>query len=251
MFHIISNSSIEHIGLEEEQHVLNSNTEYIILAGNISVTNKRTMIYAEKLATMYPTSCIIFNHGVLESYKGLYNKIETGFDLHINEFKKCPDNLYFPKGKCIGDYDFYCTVGWPTLIEENNFQESYFLNLLHKDMDEEIYIDNVLMSTHYVRHFTLENIVEECNKEKIKIAEWLAKDQGKPKILVSALGDQCASYVGESTYKTFDGLDLSGITWICGADQDFIGSHRGAHVISLPGRDRTRYVSEETMNLIL
>jgi hypothetical protein len=106
------------------------------------------------------------------------------------------------------------------------------------------------MSTYYTRYFTLENVVEEVNKEKTRVAEWLASDQGKPKILVSALGDQCASYVGESTYKTFDGLDLSGITWICGSDQDFVGEHRGARVISLPGRDRTRYVSEETMNLI-
>jgi hypothetical protein len=49
----------------------------------------------------------------------------------------------------------------------------------------------------------------------------------------------------------FEGIDLTGITWICGGDFDFIGPHRGAHVICLPGRDRTRYISEETMNLIL
>ena len=251
MFHIISNSSIGHIDREEEQHVLNNNTEYIIIAGNLSLTNKRTMLYAETLATMYPNSHVIFNHGVLESYNGLYNRIEDGFDLHVNEFKKSPSNLYFPKGKCVGDYDFYCTIGWPTLIVEHNFQDSYFAKSLQKGMDQEIYIDDMLMSTYYTRNFTLENVIEESNKEKIRVAEWLATDQGKPKILVSALGDQCSSYVGKSTYKTFDGLDLTGITWICGSDQDFVGDYRGAHVISLPGRDRTRCVSQETMNLIL
>lgn len=250
MFHIISNSSIGHLDPEEEQHVLNNNTEYIIVVGNLSLTNKRTMLYAETLATMYPTSLVIFNHGVLESYNGIYKKIEDGFDLHVNDFKKSPTNLYFPKGKCVGDYDFYCTIGWPTLIEERNFQESYFIKSLQKGMDQEIYIDDVLMSTYYTRYFTLENVIEECNKEKIKVAEWLANDQGKPKILISALGDQCPSYVGESSYRTFDGLNLSGITWICGSDHDFIGPYRGANVISLPGRDRTRYVSQETMNLV-
>jgi protein associated with RNAse G/E len=124
MFHIISNSSIGHMDLDPEQHIIDPNTKYIIIAGNTSVTNKRAMLYAEQLAKMYPNSYIIFNHGVLESKQGLYDRIRDGFELHINEFKKSPKNLYFPKGTVIGDYDFYCTTGWPFIIEENKF--SYY-----------------------------------------------------------------------------------------------------------------------------
>ena len=250
MFHIISNSSLGHIDFEPEQHIIDTNTKYIIIAGNLSITNKRSMLYAETMAKMYPNTNVIFNPGVLESRQALYDRIEHGFNLHINEFKKTPSNLYFLKGKCVGDYDFYCTAGWPAIIEENNFQDSFFAKELYKGLDQEIYIDDVLMSAHYFRNFTLENVLEECQKEKEKIEEWLANDQGKPKILISSIGDQCASFVGASTYKTFGDLDLTGITWICGGDYEFIGTHRGAHVICLPGRDRTKYISEETMDLI-
>jgi hypothetical protein len=251
MFHVISNSSIEHLDWEPEQHIIDPKTDYIIVAGNTSITNKRSMLYAETLAKMYPSSQVIFNHGVLESKKGLYDRVEQGFELHVNEFKKTPSNLNFPKGKCIGSYDFYCTVGWPTIIEENNFCESFFVKFLHKNIDQEIYIDDQLMSKHFARMYTLENVIEKKNIEKEKILQWLDADQGKPKILISAMGDQSPSYVGDSTYTTFEGIDLQGVTWICGGDYDFIGPSRGAHVICLPGRDRTRYISEETMNLIL
>jgi hypothetical protein len=251
MFHVISNSSIEHLDWEPEQHIIKPGTNYIILAGNITLTNKRAVLYAETLAKMYPDVHIIFNHGVLEAYQGLYDRIENGFELHVNEFKKTADNLNFPKGKCVGDYDFYCTVGWPTIIEEHNFHESFFVKSLHKSIDQELYINGQLMTNHYPRWYTLENVIEKSNLEKEKVAKWLSIDQGKPKVLISAMGDQSASYVGKSTYTTFEGIDLSGINWICGGDFDFIGPNRGAHVICLPGRDRTRYISEETMNLIL
>jgi hypothetical protein len=251
MFHVISNSSIEHLDWEPEQHIIHPGTNYIVLAGNITLTNKRAVLYAETLAKMYPDVHIIFNHGVLEAYQGLYDRIEQGFELHVNEFKKTADNLNFPKGKCVGNYDFYCTVGWPTIIEENNFHESFFVKSLHKSIDQELYIDGQLMTNHYPRWYTLENVIEKSNLEKEKVAKWLSVDQGKPKVLISAMGDQGASYIGKSTYTTFEGIDLTGITWICGGDFDFIGPYRGAHVICLPGRDRTRYISEETMNLIL
>lgn len=251
MFHIISNSSLGPMDLEPEQHVIDVNTKYIIIAGNLAMSNKRTMLYAETLAKMYPDINVIFNHGVLESRQAIYERIEDGFDLHVNEFKKSPGNLHFPKGQCVGDYDFYCTIGWPTIIEENNFDKSFFVRHLYKGLDQEIYIDDELMSKHYFRNYTLENVNEEYQKEKVKIQQWLANDQGKPKVLVSSIGDQGSSYVGESSYITFNGVDLSGIIWICGGDNNFIGEHRGARVICLPGRDRTKYISEETMNLVL
>ena len=238
------------MGQEPEQHVIDNTTKYIIIAGNISETNKRSMLYAETLANMYPSINVIFNFGITESGQQLFDRIENGFELHINSFKKSPANLYYPKGACIGNYDFYCAIGWPTIIEENNFNDSYISKELWKGIDQEFYIDDILMSKNYPRWFTLEDVIEECNKEKAKVTEWLANDQGKPKILISALGDQCSSYIGKSSYTTFDGLDLSGITWVCGGDNDFIGSYRNAHVICLPGRDRSRYISEETMNLI-
>ena len=250
MFHIISNSSIGPMDHEADQHIIHPDTKYIILAGNVSQSNKRAMLYAEKLAKLYQNSYIIFNHGVFESYRGLYDRIIDGFELHINEFKKSPENLYFPKGKCIGDYDFYCTIGWPTINNNVNFQDSYFAQSLFTAMDESIYIEDQLMSTHYHRLFVLENLVKESEEEKIRVKEWLATDLGKPKILISALGDQSSSYVGESTYSTFEGIDLSGITWICGGDYDFVSTYRNANVICLPGRERSRYISEETMNLI-
>ena len=251
MFHVISNSSLGHLDWEPEQHIIDPKTNYIIVAGHTSITNKRSMLYAETLAKMYPSSHIIFNHGVLESSQGLYDRIEDGFELHVNEFKKTPANLNFPKGKCVGDYDFYCTVGWPTIIKENNFHESFFVKFLHKSTDQELYIDGQLITTHYPRWYTLENVIEKSNLEKEKVAKWLSIDQGKPKVLISAMGDQSASYVGKSTYTIFEGIDLTGITWICGGDFDFIGPYRGASIICLPGRDRTRYISEQTMNLIL
>jgi hypothetical protein len=238
------------MGQEPEQHVIDNNTKYIIIAGNISKTNKRSMLYAESLAKMYPSINVIFNFGLSEISQQIFDSVENGFEFHINSFKKSPANLHYPKGVCVGNYDFYCTMGWPTIIEENNFDDSYIIKELWKDIDQEFYIDDILMSKNYPRWFTLEDVIEKFNKEKIKVTKWLENDQGKQKVLISALSDWSSSYIGKSTYSTFNGIDLSEIIWICDGDNDFIGSHRNSHVICLPGRDRSRYISEETMNLI-
>ena len=124
MFHIVSDLQLSYLDPAPDQYELSSTPEYIIITGNISSQNKRTMIYAEELANRYQSSKIIFNHGILELKGSEYTKVQDGFRLHINDFKRSPPNLYFPTGMCIGDYDFYCTIGWPIFNKEEDFLNS-------------------------------------------------------------------------------------------------------------------------------
>ena len=251
MIHVISDISMHYFDKDPEQHVIDPECEYIILAGNICDQNKRTMLYSETLAKMYPKSKIIFNFGVLESTEGLFDRIKDGYYIHINDFKQSPVNLYYPQGTIIGNYDFYCTIGWPTITKLIDFENSFVGQEIFIDMTEELYIDDILVTKDMTRTFTPEHINLLKDQEECLIKEWLELDQGKQKILITSFSDWSNKFLGISEYKIFPNLDLNNIIWISSSDREFIGSYRNSKFISLPGRDRSKYISEDTMDLIV
>jgi hypothetical protein len=216
MFHIISDLNLNYMDHAENQYIIGKNPEYIIITGNISNQSKRTLIFAEKLADLYKTSNIIFNCGITESYKGEIDLIEDGFQIHINNSKNPYKNLYFPKGKVIGDYDFYCTIGWPNILDSDGFHDSYFAKYLYISYDQDIYIDDILMSRMFPRFFNVDHIALLFHEEQQQVKKWLQNDQGKEKILVTNLDELSKNYLGNIKCNFFPELDLSEITWISG-----------------------------------
>jgi len=228
----------------EEQHLLPDHTKYIIITGNISNQSKRTLLYAERLAATYANSNIILNCGITESYKGEIDLIEEGFDIYLNKNKINNKNLYFPKGKIVGEYDFFCTIGWPDIIDAEGFNNSYFAKYIYAAFDQSIYIDDILMSDRYPRFFDVEEIRLRFEEEQKRVQTWLNMDQGKRKILVTSLGYSSKKYLGKITCKFFTSLNLSNVTWICGGDKELLNSK----IIISPGRDRSRLID---LNLYL
>ena len=242
MFHIISDLQLSYFDQAPDQNLLNKDPEYIIITGNISNENKRSMMYAEGLAKIYQNSKIIFNCGITELTQSEYYKIQDGFNLRINDFKKSPPNLYYPKGVCIEEYDFYCTIGWPIFSNEEDFLEFIDETKIIAGWDEKLYIDDILVTDVYNRYLGLEDIKKLADDEQEQIKSWLSKNSGKQKILISSLGNKSSNILGNN-FTVFDRLDLSNVIWICGGSEDFIGTDKNCRTISLPGKDRTRYIS--------
>ena len=242
MFHIVSDLQLSYLDPALDQHNLSKIPEYIILTGNNSKQNKRTMLYAEALAQKYQNSKIVFNYGILEMSNAEYYKIQDGFRLHINDFKRSPKNLYYPKGVCLGEYDFYCAVGWPTFTNEDNFLNFISKVCIISAFDEHLYIDDIFITEKFHRYLTLDEIKKLADNEKEQIKIWLSNNLDKQKILISSLGNQSSHILGDN-FRVFEGLDLSNITWICGSKEDFIGEQNGCKIVSLPGGNRTRYLN--------
>jgi hypothetical protein len=238
MFHIISDLNLNYMDHADEQHLLPDHAKYIVITGNISNQSKRTLLYAERLAATYTNSNIILNCGITESYKGEIDLIEEGFDIYLNKNKINNENLYFPKGQIIGDYDFFCTIGWPDISSTAGFEDSYFSKYLYAAFDQSIYIDGILMSDRYPRFFDINEVQIRFEKEQQHVKTWLDTDQGKTKILITSLGNLSRQYLGKTTCKFFTSLNLSNVVWICGGDKELINSK----IITSPGRDRSKLI---------
>jgi hypothetical protein len=132
-----------------------------------------------------------------------------------------------------------------------DFENSFVGQKLFIDMTEKLYIDDILVTDGMTRTFTPEHINLLKDQEECLIKEWLELDQGKQKILITSFGDWSNKFLGSSEYKIFPNLDLDNIIWIASSNQEFIGHYRNSKFISLPGRDRSRYISEDTMDLIV
>ena len=94
-FHIISDLNLDLFDHAEDQHALEHDVEYVILAGNISVTIKRTMLFAETLAKKYPNSKLIFNYGCQELLQIEYYKLRSSVIQRIKFFEKMLDSNSF------------------------------------------------------------------------------------------------------------------------------------------------------------
>lgn len=243
MFHIISDLQLSYVDPALDQLALEKIPEYIIITGNICYHNKRSMLYAETLANKYQNSKVIFNHGIKELDKAEYYKIQDGFRLRITDLKRSPPNLYYPKGECIGEYDFYCTLGWPIFSNKEDFLKFTNLTNIIADWNEQFYIDGVLMTDNYHRYLSAEEVNRLADKEKEELKAWLSTDSSKQKILISGTGNKSNDIIGNN-FTVFEGLDLSNVIWICGGSDDFIGINNNHRIISLPGRDRSRYISD-------
>lgn len=250
MIHIVSDLKLNLHERAEDQENLKNNVNYIIIAGNVADTNKRSILYAERLAKLYPNTYIIFNYGLLESYQGEWSKIVEGYELYINEFKKSSKNVFLPHGEIIGKFDFYCTVGWPTFYDDRDFLNSYIGSQPLLAFDQKFYIDNILMTSKYPRALSLEFIREQARIEEQNVYNWIKNDRGVKKILVSSFGNGSQSYMAKMNFKIFPNLNLQDVTWICGGDSESIILNNQQRVLSLPGRNRNKYIDNTTFQLI-
>ena len=237
MFHIISDLNLNY--MDHAEDLLPDRVKYIVITGNISNQSKRTLLYAERLANTYSNSNVILNCGITESYKGEIDLVEEGFDIYLNKNKINNKNLYFPKGKIIGDYDFFCTIGWPDINDATGFEDSYFSKYLYAAFDQSIYIGDMLMSDRYPRFFDVDEIRIRFEEELNRVQIWLDNDQGKKKILITSLGNSSQQYLGKITCSFFTSLNLSNVIWICGGDNESITSK----IITCPGKDRSKLIN--------
>lgn len=237
MFHVISDIFLSFHEKALEQHQLPNDLEYIVVTGNISTENKRSMLYAETLAQMYPRSRLIYNFGLAEligkrfqgAVDGIYNKIQY--------LKNVPSNLYYPKGDIIGDYDFYSTMGWPNYQTEIDFTQSRLAQDTVIDYTEKLYINGILMTDRYQRPYDYNFVKDQIDKEQKNISQWLSHDQGKQKVLVTAFGKEFNNYLINPNYSVLDTLNLSKVIWIFGSSSVIHTPTR----ISFPGRSRLNY----------
>lgn len=245
MIHIISDLGLHYLDKAEDQHNLPDNCSYIIVTGNVSTDNKRTMLYITDIAKKYPGAKLIFNFGLFDTKNVAYQTTEDVFDLRINAFDQCPENIYFPlRGEVIGDYDFLSVFGWPVFKSNEDFLASRMSTNSIIDWTEEFYIDDIKVADNYPRAWNLDFVNEKLNNETEKIRKWISTDNGKPKVLISAQGPHSKKVFELEDFEIFADLDLSGITCVAGGDMDYIGIFRNAKLIQSPGLDRTRLFND-------
>lgn len=241
MIHIISDLKLHYLDPAEDQHNLPNDCSYIIIAGNVSRDIKRAMLYITDIAKKYPQAQLIFNFGLCDTQCIAFQTTQDVFDLRINSFKQCPENIHFPlRGGIIGDYDFLSVFGWPKFQSNEDFLASRLIHDTIIDWTEEFYIDDIKIESNYPKAWNLEFVNEQIKKEAETIKNWISEDRGLPKVLVTAQGPNSKSVIDSEKFEIFADLDLSGITCVAGGDTDYVGHYKNARLIQSPGPDRTR-----------
>lgn len=241
MIHIISDLNLGFHEKAEDQFRLRPEANYIIITGNISKENKRSMLFAEQVAEANPNSTVIYNFGLEEIRGKLYSAVVDGYNIRVNVFKKSPSNLKMPMGRYIDDnYDFFTCMGWPS-YDQDNFNQSSLILKTVKSWNEEFWIDDICVANRFGKpfdeHFVKSMIDNEC--EKIK--EWLQSPTEKKKILISATGLKSKQFLLNDNYTLFPDVDISEVLWISGGDTAYIEKN----YISLPGRNRNYYILDD------
>lgn len=239
MFHIISDIFLDFHEKAPDQHQIPTGAEYVLITGNISLENKRSMLYAETLAKQYPHMKVIYNFGLAELIGKKFQGAVDGVYSKIRYLRNVPPNLYYPKGELIGEFDFYSAIGWPLYPDLESFENSRLIKDTVIDYTEEFYIGDLCVTDKYQRPFDYQFITDQAAIETDLIRSWIENDQGKQKILVTAFGNHFNSYLIESNYTVLPSLDLSSVTWVFGSDSKILTKNQ----ISLSGRDRSHCVS--------
>lgn len=248
MIHIISDINIDYQDFAEDQNLISQDCGYIIVTGNIAMDMKRTMIYIEQLASIYPNTKIIFNFGLFDVMGVPYEGIRSLLDAKVNDFSKFNKNIYFPlKNTVLGNYDFLCTFGWPYISDEIEFKQSNLLNNTMISWDAEFYIDGIFISNKFRRDFTLDFVNNQAADEEARIKQWLTTDLGKQKILVTGQGPDSENILKTTKFEMFPNLDLKNVVWITGGSSDYIGPYKNCRLIRLPGRDRSRFLEDSEL----
>lgn len=246
MIHIISDLNLGFHEIAEEQLLVNPETKYIIVTGNVSRENKRAMLFVERLASANTQATVIYNYGLEELRGKLYSAVLDGFNTRVNIFKKSPINLIMPLGRFIDDnFDFFTTLGWPAYADTDFYQSSLIKKTV-SSWDEEFWIDDFCVTTKFARVYSPNFVRGMIEEEYNKINNWLLDKTSKKKILVSANGPNSKRFLLNTNYSLFKELDLSNVLWISGGDNDHIDQHR----ISLPGKNRNRYISLDDFSVI-
>jgi hypothetical protein len=245
MIHIISDLGLHYLDHAKNQHDLPDGCKYIIITGNISKENKRTMLYITELANKYPESKLIFNFGYYETHGIAYQKVVDVFDLRINSFSQCPPNISYPlKGQIIGDYDFLTVFGWPKFNNEQDFLQSNCIVDTVIDSDEKLYIDDILVTSEFIRRWSFDFANMQQQQELAVVKNWLQQDNKRPKVLITGQGPYSTQVLRSEKFEIFPDVDLTGVTWICGGDREYIGPYKNAKLIQVPGFDRSRSFPE-------
>lgn len=242
VLHVISDIFLSFHEKALDQHNINPETTHIILTGDISVENKRSMLYAETMSKLYPNADIIYNYGIAELIGKRIKAARDGFNVKFDYYKKNGNRLFHPKGQVINGYDFYCTLGWPLYQNLKDFLDSRLSHGTVQDYTEEFYIDNMKMTSKMARTWTYEFIETEAKKELEDILTWYETDLSAKKILVTAYGPNNPSeFLLNTNYKVFDNKDFPDLLWIHGGQRHIDNEYK----LCLSGRDRSHYVRLE------
>ena len=250
MIHIISDLDIDYQDFAEDQNNINQDCKYIIITGNVSLENKRSMIYLDTLSKKYPAATIIFNFGLIDVMAKPYEGVKSMLDVKINDFKKFDKNIYLPlKPMVIGDYEFLCAFGWPYIRDEEEFNRSNLVKNTIIAWDGEFYIDDICVSKKFPRVYTMGFVNEQAAREEEMINEWLNTESTKQKILVTAQGPDSENIFKTTKVEIFPNLNLNGIVWITGGVTDYVGPYKNCRLIKLPGRDRSRFLPDSILDI--
>ena len=218
LLHIFSDLNLHYLDKAEDQQIINPNTEYVVITGNTSSENKRALLFAEQLALKYPKTNIIFNYGIFELKNKLHTAVEDGYNTRINIFKQSPKNVFYPKGSIVGNFDIYCTIGWPLYHSLDDFNSSILVDSTVISFSESLYIGDVCVTEKYRKVFNMDFVKMMAEKESVLLNEWINNDKGKPKILVTAIGSNSGSVLKNINYSIFNNLNLNNLLWISGGD---------------------------------
>jgi hypothetical protein len=242
VLHVISDIFLSFHEKAVDQHYIDAKTTHIVLTGDISIENKRSMLYAETLSKLYPNMDIIYNYGIAELIGKRIKAARDGFSVKFDYYKNLGSRLFHPKGQVINGYDFYCTIGWPQYQNLDDFASSRLNKGTVQDYTEEFYIENVKMTNKMARAWTYEFVEHEAKKELEDVMTWYETDLGAKKILVTAYGPYSFSeFLLKANYKVLNNLALSNLLWIHGGSKQISNNH----YLCSSGRNRSHYVRLE------
>lgn len=238
MFHIISDLYLDTFDKAENQHLLPEGCTFCVIAGNISGDLRRSLLFAESLATKYQNVHILYNYGLLESKGKEYFKVRDAFTARLSLSGKSPLNLTLPKGKIINNFNFYATEGFPFLTEDEFYKSVYSKKFIIAK-DENLFIGDRLVSSRYDRLFSYDYYMSLYKLEKTKLESWISESKSYKKVLISSIGNDSSLLIETSNYKMFPYLNLKDLIWISGGDNFAHIQHENSKIITVPGKDRT------------
>ena len=143
--------------------------DVIIMAGNISQYEKRSLIFAEQIAeaTSLP---VLYNMGILECCNLVtpeFTKEAIRLRCKINQDK---NNVYWAEDYISNEVEFKCAVGWPIVEDtQENYKASFAGRWLVKERSA-LYVGDELLAGAYPKVFS----VDEFNQRHLteQIPEW-------------------------------------------------------------------------------
>jgi len=233
LVHVISNLDLKfHEFTPAEDEVIPDGVDLVIFCGAFSNSMKRSLLYCETLVEKYPNIKFIINMAPIDHHTEVPDILYSAMRVR---YENSPlKNVYYSKKSFVIDnYDILTLVGWPKVTQISQKLERVFGTPRPRYLK-----DGECCNTKFRYFVTLEEFNAFYEQERITLEEWLVKDNGKQKILITGTAPTNDPYAGE--YQLYEDLDLTGITWIHGGSETCDKTESGTRLISNPGRGLPR-----------